>query len=157
MAQDTRWRTSISELMAVHRDALKAIAPIAERVKMSWREPDSYDDWNDIAQSLYKSFVLNSINFSLGWETAYPLPPYDRRVGNYDGFSFVTNQNCEEKSAFICFETKRTTFDACIFANLDANLDEISLKEIPFAEVDFALCLRDERACTLVKDLSVQL
>ena len=71
-------KISVDELMRNFRGALIAIIPWLERAKIKWKRGESYDDWDSIAETLYTSIVLNSINSEM----------INTQVADYD-FIFV--------------------------------------------------------------------
>ena len=44
---------SVVELLSAFRGALIALVPIMDQVGIKWRDEDAYDDWDDIAATLY--------------------------------------------------------------------------------------------------------
>jgi hypothetical protein len=59
------WRTSVTELMLLFRDALVAIAPILDQAHIKWRIHESYDQWDEIANTLFEQIVGDSLHFAL--------------------------------------------------------------------------------------------
>ena len=57
MSPRAKWTTSVDELIRLFGDAIRALIPIAERARMQWKAPDSYDDWDHICEAIYRSIV----------------------------------------------------------------------------------------------------
>jgi hypothetical protein len=64
MSPVRKWTTSTDELLGLFGDAIRALVPIAERAQMRWKEPDAYDDWDQICEAIYRSIVIRSIEFA---------------------------------------------------------------------------------------------
>jgi hypothetical protein len=58
------WITSVDELVTIFRDALAAVAPVLERAHIYSDDQKAYDDWDEIAQTLFDSIVARSIRWS---------------------------------------------------------------------------------------------
>jgi hypothetical protein len=155
----SKWRTSIDELIRLFGDAIRALVPIAERAHMAWKEPDAYDDWDQICEAIYRSIVIGSIEFTEGIGTFLPVPDYDRRINSYEKNSFIGDMNSKDEVAFVCFETKTAPFDMCLFAVLDRDLKVVGNKRVATADVKFNFVCRDRDRGTLklIERLTVSL
>ena len=155
----SKWTTSIDELIRLFSDAIRALIPIAERAHMAWKEPDAYDDWDQICEAIYRSIVIGSIEFAEGMGTSLPMPDYDRRIKSYDKNSFIGDANSKDEVAFVCFETRSTPFDMCLFAILDSNLNIVGYNRVAIADVKFNFVCRDRDRGTLelIERLTVSL
>lgn len=78
-------KMTITDLVGVYASALLALIPHAERVHMRWREGESYDDWDAIAEALWNSFVVSPMADALSGGTPLQLPRYGFA---YDIYSF---------------------------------------------------------------------
>ena len=109
-------RYSVSDLLSKYRDALIAVVPMAEHVRLPWRDPDAYDDWDAIASSLYEGLVGEVVRWSLSCcgGNRFVLPKYDIALEDYAGFSTIECA-CEGESlqrmVFLRFESESCTFD----------------------------------------------
>jgi hypothetical protein len=152
-----RWVTSVDELAQIFRDALIALVPIADRTHMRWREPSNYDDWDSIAAAIYESIVSRSLEESSEWNKFDPIPKYDRRTDRYSNSSFLTTKDEPGACAFVCFETKSSPFDTCLFGRLDKSNVVISFERRSTDLVNFVLAGRCGNAVTIVDALLVRL
>jgi hypothetical protein len=134
----SHWETSVDELLALFRDAMCALIPIAERARMSWKEPDAYDDWDAICQAIYRSIVIGSIEHADGIGRSSPMLDYDLRTSSYAKNSFIGDATSKEEAAFVCFETVNLPFDRCLFVVLDSNLKVVSEKRVLTADAHFS-------------------
>jgi hypothetical protein len=159
MSPRAKWTTSVDELVRLFGDAIRALIPIAERARMQWKAPDSYDDWDHICEAIYRSIVIRSIEFAEGMGTSLPVPDYDRRFNSYEKNSFIGDLNSKDEMAFVCFETEASPFDACLFALLDRNLNVVGDKRVATVDAKFNLSCRDRDngALKLVDELTVSL
>ncbi len=115
MAGGERWTTSVHHLMLNFRDALVALIPYMERGRIPWRDEEAYDDWDEIAQSLYKNMVLRSILFSTEHQDDLATPEYGTVYPSYDGKSFIevveTTPQLDGYKVFVGFSTQEHPFD----------------------------------------------
>ncbi len=140
----SHWKTSVDELLALFRDAIQALIPVAERAHMSWREPDAYDDWDAICQTIYRSIVIGSIEHAEGIGGFMPMLDYDLRTQFYGNNSFIGDATSKEQAAFVCFETEELPFDRCRFAVLDPNFKVASERRLLTADVRFSFFSRGD-------------
>jgi hypothetical protein len=157
MGKSAPWTTSVDELIRLFRDALVALVPIAERARMSWREPDAYDDWDQICQAIYRSIVIGSIEFTRDIPNMLPIPQYDDRIASYKETSFITDAVSAGELAFICFETAAAPFDRCLFAVLNDGGQIVGYQRKPTADLRFVLARRDTTTTTYVDGVQVRL
>jgi hypothetical protein len=149
MSPRAKWTTSVDELVRLFGDAIRALIPIAERAHMQWKAPDSYDDWDQICEAIYRSIVIGSIEFAEGAGASLPLPDYDHRISSYEKNSFIGNSNSKDEVAFVCFETEMSPFDTCLFALLDRNLNVVGNRRTATEDVKFNLGRRDRNSGAL--------
>jgi hypothetical protein len=146
MMAQSRWEVSIDELVRSFRDGICALIPIAERVRMSWKQPDAYDDWDYICAAIYHSIVLGSIENAFESGAFLPIIEYDRLIRYYEKNSFICDSYSEGRSAFVCFETETFPFDKCLFALLDSNLVITGFSRILASETRFAFFSRHQES-----------
>jgi len=159
MTPPANWITSIDELVRLFGDAIRGLVPIAERAHMQWRAPDSYDDWDQICEAIYRSIVIGTIEFAEEARTFLPVPDYDRRINSYEKNSFLVDTKSKDDVAFVSFETETEPFDVSLFALLDRNLRVIGSRRAATADVKFNLGCRDQNsgAWELIDKLTVSL
>jgi hypothetical protein len=151
MKHEEIWETSVHELVSAFQNALIALVPVADSIRMAWREPESYDDWDQIAECLFRAIVVRSLQFSLECPDDLAVPNYDLILPNYNGADVIcvvdSNRFDEDEIshlAFLGFRTIRTPFDhvECL------PLSEVGVPSqdrellIPIHEVRFILCLK---------------
>ncbi len=74
----------LKALFDVFRQALCAMVPVVEQVEIPWMEGDAYDDWDEIASTLYEQLVLNTVRSSSDVPDDLSLPKYDLIQPSYD-------------------------------------------------------------------------
>jgi hypothetical protein len=67
---------SVDQLIDTFRQGLLALIPVAERAQIAWREPEAYDEWDALAECLYKVFVSDSAGLPTAAVPPLPLAPY---------------------------------------------------------------------------------
>ena len=152
MSNPDKWTTSVNELMLTFRDSLRSLVPCMERAKIAWREPDAYDDWDDIAQALYKNIVVRSIEYSLTLNERERMvsPEYGILYPRYNDMSFielVLGQPREDQyNVFLDFATTDRPFDTARYVTVPGQ-DLKRTEEPREAAVElakFALVQQDE-------------
>jgi len=157
VSRSSTWATSVHEMLGLFRDALIALIPSANRAHMSWREPDAYDDWDQICEAIYQSFVVQSVENAEEIGTFFPIPKYDMRIISYDGNSFISEQSTRERAAFVCFETHSEPFDTCLFATLDMSGKIIGFTKSPLSNVRMIFARRDKDGLKFFDHLVIRL
>jgi hypothetical protein len=112
----------VDELVDTFRQGLLALIPVAERAQIAWREPAAYDEWDELAECLYKVFVADSARPPPGTSVAaWPLPPYDYFIRSYAELSRVefTPAGTVEALVFVGFATSERPFDTLKLVQVD--------------------------------------
>jgi hypothetical protein len=117
-------------------------------VKIGWRDNEAYDDWDDIASTLYKNIVERSIRYAVGVSANTKLPPYDTQISSYADCSYVSVEHEDfecHNLAFVRFSTRNRPFDSVACAAIDnARLTDPKYLFLPLHECEFRLLVRDE-------------
>jgi hypothetical protein len=153
----SQWATSVNELAQIFREGLIALLPVADKAHMPWKEPNNYDDWDTIATSLFESIVTRSLEEAREWNHFDPLPKFNQRIEDYSKNSFLAVTKAETTLAFICFETKVTPFDRCLFARLDEMGKVLDLVREDFSSVKFLLVGRLKDGLVRLDSVDVRL
>ena len=148
MSADTSmWRTTITMLLLNFRSALIAILPYMDAIKIGWKDDEAYDDWDDIASSLYRNMVMNSIRHSSECRYDLELAPYDLLVSSYKRMYITVIYKQFDKLAFIGFSSKSEAFDSVKCVPIQAGKVNNAIEEIlyfPVSECQFELVLEDD-------------
>lgn len=109
------WRTSVTEVVGLFRDALIALIPSLQRARLPWRDGEASDDFDALAQAAYDTYVLSALRFGLTTdEEAIHVPPWDLHVTTYaesDWIEVITNDTAERPLALVGFKTRDTPYD----------------------------------------------
>jgi hypothetical protein len=138
---DFFWTTTLDELMAIFRDGLIALVPIAERARIAWHDAEAYDDWDRIAEAVFQSVVVDAIENSNAGPLQRPLAKYGFVGQPHAAMSVIqvahASMGVSSDLAFIDFGSNDTPFDTVRAERmLDGSSDLITL---PFGEARFLL------------------
>src|SRR5690242_19928018 len=142
MSQLNVWKTSVGELVQLTCEALRALVPIAEKAYMPWREPANYDDWDEMAQAIYNSIVIRSVQFATETAGFAQLPAYDRPIADYSGCSFVTEATQRGRYALLSLASTSMPFDTGHFTVLDATGKPVQFERILLSKAKLLLAGR---------------
>ena len=157
MTSGDQWGTSVNKIIHIFRDALLALIPIADRARILWREPDNYDDWDLIAQSLFRSIVVMSLENADECKALQGTPKYDERISDYSLKSFLSTSKGSGELAFICFETDSLPFDTALLARLDEAGRVLRLERQDVGQLHFLLSGRSKDSIVEIDRISVNL
>jgi hypothetical protein len=105
-------RVTVAELLNVFRGALVALVPFADRAHIPWRDADAYDDWDAIAEALYRAFVETPVNGTDEGSRAFPLPRYNHLHSSYADRSRLWVLDASgNRYLFFGFSSKDEPFD----------------------------------------------
>src|ERR1700754_5073986 len=107
-------QTTVGQLLLVFRDALRALVPHVERVRIEWRDGSAYDDWDEIAQTLYEKIIVSSLQWSIpeADREHCELPDYNTAYASYAGKTVITiSRASDERLVFHSFATEKHPFD----------------------------------------------
>jgi hypothetical protein len=133
------WQTSVNELMGIFRGSLLSLIPWLEKARINWKEGEAYDEFDNIAESLYKNIVCSS----LFGETLdeYPIANYDLIYKDYSELNFVrvlSNVHKDKLLAFISLQSVNNTFDSVKTVSLDSAFHPVEYLVLDLANVDFS-------------------
>ena len=83
---------TVTSLLLLYRDALRALVPFFDQLGLPWREPDAYDEWDELASLLYRHFVVGSLLETSVVEDreTIKVAEYDIVQQSYAGMSYVS-------------------------------------------------------------------
>jgi hypothetical protein len=113
----------MTELLAIFRSGLLALLPVMEAARIPWKEPNAYDPWEDIAQTLYSSIIGSCVENSVA--PLRPLAPYGFAFQKNEDYSFISERNLRVggmQNALLELQTDVDPFDTALLAELDGNL-----------------------------------
>ena len=95
MSHPGPWSTSVKELLGILQEALTAMVPIAERAHIHWRDGEAYDDWDGIAEALYRNIVVRTVDSALVTPFGDGMPRYDTHYSSYERSRFIVVEGDE--------------------------------------------------------------
>jgi hypothetical protein len=126
--------------MAILRDGLVALVPIAERARIAWRGDDVYDEWDRITEALFQSLVVDSIGNSNAGPLSRPLAKYgfvEEPLAELSVIQVAQPSILASELAFIDFTSTAAPFDTVRAKQLsDGSSDLIQL---PYGGAAFRL------------------
>jgi len=132
------WKTSVSELLSIFRGALIAIIPWLEKAKIKWKEGEVYDDWDNIAESLYRNIVCSSLTGEV--DSSYSIAKYNFQYEDYSTIDFiqVKSENHSDKSlAFVAFQSISTPLDYVKVAELNKSDRVVGYLDLKQEDLEF--------------------
>lgn len=132
------WKTSVTELLAIFRGALLSIIPWLEKAKIKWKEGESYDDWDNISESIYMNIVCSSLIGDVASE--YGIAKYNFDYNDYTPINFIEvrdKDNSEKKFAFVAFQSNFSPLDSVKVAELDKMNKVVGYTNLKFDSLQF--------------------
>jgi hypothetical protein len=128
---------SLNGLLENFQQALRALVPMANQIKIGWKNEEAYDDWEDIESSLYQSLVINQITFDRNMWSFRKFAPYNMHLENLANYSIIQHQDLDGTWVFIGFRTEINPFDSCRLEKFDSGtldtscaVKQLSLEEL---------------------------
>jgi hypothetical protein len=82
---------TITELVMNFRDGLLGLVPCFEHVRIPWKRPEAYDEWDNCAAAIFQALVVEPLRSALP-ETereGFGLPEYDMLLSTYAGLRVI--------------------------------------------------------------------
>ena len=138
-----KWSTSINELVEIFFEGLQALIPTMIKAKINFNDIDSYDDWDNIVESLYNSVVINSIKNASNIEITQFLKYGHYNFDSLSNKSFVILQRSIDENYFEIF-INFNNIDKIIPSIKIGKVEKNTLKfkeilEIEYKDIDFLL------------------
>lgn len=116
----------LTDVMLNFRAALLAIIPMAEAVGLPWKRGDAYDEWDELANCMYRQLVgsLLPMQTDRHGRVIANLPAYDMLYGEYGQYATIEVRNIAlgpGRWVFHAFGTSQTPLDIVEVRELDAN------------------------------------
>ena len=153
------WHTSISMLLFNFREALVAILPYVDAVKIGWRDHEAYDDWDEISSSLYRNMVEKSILHSIECRQDLKVPPYDLLIPSYCGYLHIAVIFPQYSNlAFIGFSTQNDPFDSVKCVSIrDGQVIHDEILYLPLKECEFAAVYESASIAMSITDITLEI
>jgi len=132
------WKTSVTELLTILKGALLAIIPWLEKAKIKWKEDEAYDDWDNIAEALYKNIVCSSLTVEASRD--YKIAKYDFNYDDYSSINFIEvidKDNSKKRFAFVAFQSNFSPLDSVKVAELNKMDKVVNYTNLGFDGLEF--------------------
>lgn len=152
------WKTSVTELLAIFRGALLSIIPWLEKAKIKWKEGEAYDDWDNIAESLYSNIVCSSLTGEVASE--YRIAKYNFNYDDYASINFIEvrdKENYEKKFAFVAFQSNFSPLDNVKVAELDKSNKVVDYTNLNFDGLEFVFVKNNNGKKEVIDSIEVSL
>lgn len=152
--------TTVNDLVENFRKCLVTIVPHLEKMQIEWREGVAYDEWDNIAESIYQAFIVSSVKHSTNFTEETIMPKYATFYEEVQGLSYmaiVSKKEKYENCIFYAFETIKEIFDAVSFFTVD-DLGNVNNKKhiLPIMEVYFVIVKMDNAGKEIFRQLEIQ-
>jgi len=154
----SNWKTSVTELLVIFRGALLAIMPWLDKAKIKWKEGEAYDDWDNIAESLYANIVCSSLTGEISSE--YRIAKYNFNYDDYVSINFLEirdENNYEKKFAFVAFQSNSYPLDSVKVAELDKMDKVVGFTILRFENLEFVFVKNINGKKEVVDSIEVEL
>ena len=155
---NTFWKISVNELLNIFRGALLALIPWLEKAKISWKDDEAYDDWDNIVESLYKNIVCASLYSEVA--DNYSIAKYLYTYDNYSLIDYIEiriKDNSEKKFAFVAFQSDFSPLDSIKVAELDKKNKVIGYINLKIDDFEFLFVKNINGKKEVIHDVEVTL
>lgn len=152
-------RISVTDLVLTFRSALRGFIPIADRLRISWRDDNQHVDWEHVAAAVFHACVRSPIDVDeRRADGEFRIPEYDIDFDSYVDASWISVRTGSDKEmlAMIRLLTREEPFDMVQAAVVDrVTLQTIGRVEIPVSDANFVFIRRateipDEEVAAIV-------
>lgn len=155
---DNNWTTSVNELIFIFRGALIAIIPWLEKAKIKWKEGEAYDDWDNIAESLYRNVVCSSLTGEIASD--YSIAKYNFEYEDYSLIDFiqVRSKNYPDKCfAFVSFQSNSFPLDCVNVVELNEADKVLGNMNLKINDLEFNFVKNKKGKKEIINEIKVKL
>jgi hypothetical protein len=116
----SRWQIGVGALIEMFQGGLLGLVPTFERARINWRGPDTYDDYERVAEALFDSIVRDALANAEGLQNAYRAARYGVHEPGRE-LSRILVGDPEEGMAFFELESGTEAFDTIVCQLTDQN------------------------------------
>jgi hypothetical protein len=146
MADDDVLHASVSELVATFRQGLLALVPIAEKLRMNWRDDEQHHDWERLAEAVFDACVRSPISADARRvDDELPLARYDIDDSPYQERSWIAIDADDFTSPLVLvrLSSEHDPFDTLQCVRLStANWKAVGRTALPFGEAGLVFVRR---------------
>jgi len=134
-----RGTIQVTQLLDVLRSGLAALVPVVERLAIPWTDGDAYDDWDQIASTLYEQLVVNTCRSAIEVGDMVDFARYDMIHPSYEPlahFVVASQLTSDVLGVFVGFagidrEFTRVKYAVC---GSDGAIDTTTTRNVRFSE-----------------------
>jgi hypothetical protein len=136
----------VTFVIFIFRESLLAIIPFFEQLRTPWREPEAYDEWDDVASALFNGLVKSSMIHGVPIEETdgIAIADYDLLLDDYSRVSFFSLKHLDNQKGALClfhsFATALRPLDTIRYRRvgsdgrvLDPRIETCSIEDALFA------------------------
>jgi hypothetical protein len=117
-AASSPWQVGIGALVEIFQRALITLVPTFDQARIKWRGPNTYDEYERIAEALFDSIVRDALTNAPLVAKAYPPGRYSvHQPGRELSRIYVTDP--EDRLALFELETAHEPFDTIVCQRID--------------------------------------
>lgn len=142
------WRSTVTQLLGVFRRALCSLIPSVTDARIPWRDDEAYDDWDEIAEVLYRNIVVRTLQHAEECGEGVELPPFDTVIQCYADVDvievFNKSHNSDGPLVFVGLSTRDQPFDTvkAVVVSKDLDVRDSTLHYVPLSSCTFGLLRR---------------
>jgi len=152
------WKTSVNELLSIFRGALLSLIPWLEKARINWKEGETYDDWDNIAEALYENIVCSSLTGEVTLE--YKIAKYNFNYDDYNSIDFIgvkDKDNSEKKYAFVAFQNDSSPMNSIKVAVLNKIDKVVGYTILKYDDLEFVFIKNDNGQKKVIDKIDVAL
>jgi hypothetical protein len=112
------WRVRIGTLVEIFQGALIALVPTFDQARINWRGPNTYDDYERIAEGLFDSIVRDALTNAQLVAKAYPPGRYSVHEPGRE-LSRIYVNDPGDRLALFELDTTHEPFDTIVCQRID--------------------------------------
>ncbi len=129
-----------------------------EKAKIKWKEGEAYDDWDNIAESLYKNIVCSSLTGAV--TSSNSIAKYNFNYDHYCSINFIEVRSKDpfiNKLVFVSFETNLYPLDNVKVAEVDKDDKVISYTNLRYDGLKFVFVKNTNGKKEYIETIEVKL
>lgn len=152
------WKTSATELLSIFREALVSLIPALDRARINWNGVATYDDWDNISESLFQNIVCATIYGEVLED--YKMAKYNFFYRDYKDVDYFILKWAVEKDrrlVFISFQSVLAPFDYVKFAIVNNQDEVLGHTKLRYDGLEFFLIKRENGVENCIDSFNVVL
>jgi len=117
-AASSPWQVRIGALVEIFQRALITLVPTFDQARINWRGPNTYDEYERIAEALFDSIVRDALTNARSVAKAHPPGRYSVHQPGRE-LSRIYVNDPKDRLAFFELETTQEPFDTIVCQRID--------------------------------------